>query len=178
MSMVVTISLVYLPVRAGRSSDTWEHGFLSLDFFSNCLFWKANERSALHGLDWHWLLWMSAHGKRESSPLFITYQHHSLASRNHCFIKFCNSFTWISFHWVLQCESSISKEVWVSHCKYDLLCLVSACFMPVSLIFWLFSSSACSDIFVVSLKVFIIESMIIWVKILSYSWNYLSKTPN
>ncbi len=49
---------------------------------SSVLFCKATKWSILPGLDWHWLLLISAHGKRESSPLFITFHYHSSTSRN------------------------------------------------------------------------------------------------
>ncbi len=49
MSMVVTISLVCLPVFAGWSIHTWEHGFFSFDFFSDC---SAKQFSGQFSLVW------------------------------------------------------------------------------------------------------------------------------
>ncbi len=105
------------------------------------LFWKR-----WPVLDWHWYLWISAHGKGESSPLFITYHHDShhlrgisplcqlwsesklfcsFAMITSSFSKSCNGLPWICFPLLIfRRESFVWKPVLVSHCKYAHLMLV------------------------------------------------------
>jgi hypothetical protein len=99
------------------------HCTVSPDMLFGALFSASNPKKLFWKrwpvLDWHWFLWISTHGKGESSPLFIiTCHHHShhlrgisplcqLQIENKLFCSFamvssscsksCNGFDWIFF---------------------------------------------------------------------------------
>ncbi len=71
--------IVCLPARVGRTVK------LYLDFWAWISSLTVLRSKWVVGFAWFGLalaLWISAHGKRLSSQLFITYHHHSSASRN------------------------------------------------------------------------------------------------
>jgi hypothetical protein len=73
--------IVCLPACVGRTVKRYLRALMFELRFLKFLFSLKSNWAVSPGLNWHWFLWISAHGKRESSPLFITYKHHSSTSR-------------------------------------------------------------------------------------------------
>ncbi len=115
----------------GRSGETQERHF-ELWFFGNCSVKQPSGRFCLH-LNWHWLLWINAHGNgilnifhRLSSPPVIIFKesHHFFnpGLKVSCFASLPWSHqVWLNFILVW-------KPIQVNRCKYTCFMLVFAGF--------------------------------------------------